>query len=229
MKKTSLYILSGLATDERIFSNIHFPQSIEAHHIAWKIPSRKETFAAYIDRLVKEIDQSKPIILLGLSFGGVVAQEIAKKINPLCTIIISSIISHKELPWYFRQLGNVKVNRVVPYGILKFPNRGLDWIFGANSREDKNLLAGIIKDANVTLLKWSIEQILSWKNNAETKNLFRIHGDNDKLLPLKNNKADVIIKGGGHLMIYNKAEEVELVISSVLSRLSTSQADNFKD
>ncbi len=218
MQKPILYIISGLATDERIFRNIHFPESVEVHHIAWKIPLPEESLEEYILRLMQGIDQTKPIILLGLSFGGMIAQEVAKKTNPLCTIIISSVIFRKELPWYFRHFGNLKANRIVPYGVLKFPNPGLNWFFGANSSEDKKLLAEIISAANVTLLKWSIEQILCWKNNAEPKNIFRIHGDNDKLLPLKNNKADAIIKGGGHLMIYNKAEEIEKILADVLSK-----------
>lgn len=219
MEKLSLYIFSGLATDERIFRNIHFPENAEVHHIAWKIPLPKETLEEYIDRLLKEIDLSKPIILLGLSFGGMIAQEMAKKINPQRTIIISSIISAKELPWYFRYVGNIKANRIVPFGALKFSNFGLNWIFGAKTSEDKKLLAEIIKDANVLLLKWSVEQILNWKSKSPVPNLFRIHGDDDKLLPLKNNKADVIIKGGGHLMIYNKAEEIENILEEQLSKI----------
>lgn len=218
MQKPILYIFSGLATDERIFKNIHFPESVEVNFIAWKIPFRKETLEEYIERLSIEIDRSKPIILLGLSFGGLVVQEIAKKINPLGTIIISSITSSKDLPSYFRHVGNLKANRIIPFGLLKFPNFGANWIFGAKSKDDKKMLAGIIKDADVTLLKWSVEQILNWKSKGEPKNLFHIHGDNDKLLPLKKNNTDVIIKGGGHLMIYNKAKEIERILADILSR-----------
>lgn len=218
MSQRNLYIISGLATDERIFKNIHFPASVEVNFIAWKIPLRNETLDAYIDRLLKEIDRSKPIILLGLSFGGVAVQEIAQKINPIGTIIISSITSSKDLPWYFRYIGNLKANRIIPFGLLKFPNFGANWIFGAKSKDDKKMLAGIIKDADVTLLKWSVEQILNWKSKGEPKNLFHIHGDNDKLLPLKNNKTNVIIKNGGHLMIYNKAKEIERILENVLAQ-----------
>ncbi len=225
MQKPVLYIFSGLATDERIFRNIHFPENVDVHHIAWKIPLRKEKLEEYIERLLKEMDRSKPIILLGLSFGGMIAQEVAKKINPVATIIISSITSSKNLPWYFRYVGRLKANRIIPVGLLKFSNFGADWIFGAKSEADKKLLAGIIKDADVYLLKWSVEQILNWKNKSVIPDLFHIHGDDDKLLPLKNNKADVIIKGGGHLMVFNKADEVEVILRNVIQSFATDYAD----
>jgi hypothetical protein len=219
MQKIAICIISGLATDERVFKNIHFPESTEAHFIAWKKPLRKETLDAYVDRLIKEIDQSQPFLLLGLSFGGIVVQEMSKKIQPLHTIIISSIVFSKELPWYFRLMGNMKLNRIFPFGFFKFPNFFLNWIFGAKTRDDKKLLAGILRDADTSLVRWSVQQLLSWRNEKAGESIFRIHGSNDKLLPLKNKNADSIIAGGGHLMVYNKAEDVELIIESVLTSI----------
>ena len=215
MQKISVYIISGLATDERVFRNIHFPEFIEVHFIAWKKPLRKETLDAYTARLIKEIDQSKPFVLLGLSFGGVIAQEIAKKTDPFETVIISSITSSKELPWYFRLIGKLKLNRIFPFGFFKFPNFFLNWIFGAKSRDDKKLLAGILRDADTSLIRWSVEQLLSWRSENKVEKNFRIHGTKDKLLPLKNKNSDAIITGGGHLMIYNKAQDVELILEGV--------------
>jgi pimeloyl-ACP methyl ester carboxylesterase len=217
LKKISAYIFSGLGTDERIFRNIHFQEFAETYFVAWKKPFPKETLERYVDRLLKEFDLTKPIILIGLSFGGVVAQEAAKKINPLQTIIISSISSHKELPWYFRLCRSLKLYRITPFRLLKFANKSVNWFFGAKRKEDKKLMAGIIQDADVSLLKWSVEQLLLWRNEISLMNLFHIHGDSDKLLPLKNKKVDVVIKGGTHLMIYNRAEEIEKILKEQLS------------
>jgi pimeloyl-ACP methyl ester carboxylesterase len=219
MQKTAVYIISGLATDERIFRNIHFPEFVEVHFIAWKKPLRRETLNEYTDRLLKEFDLSKPIVLLGLSFGGVIVQEIAKKINPLSIILVSSISLSGQIPWYFKLYGNLKLNRITPFGLLSFSNFFVNWIFGAKSKEDKKLLAGILKDADISLVKWSVEQLLNWKKETRSENIFHIHGDNDKLLPLPKN-ADVIISGGGHLMIFNKAEEVEIILNGRFSILN---------
>lgn len=219
MARVNLYVFSGLGTDERIFRNIHFAEFCEVHHIAWKKPLRKETLDHYVDRLLEEVDSAKPFVFTGLSFGGLIAQEAAKKLPPLQTIIISSISSPKEISWYFRFAGKLKLNRLAPFRLLKFANRSVNRIFGAKRGEDKKLMAEIIRDADVDLLRWSVEKLLSWKNENPVKNLFHIHGDKDRLLPLKNKKVNVIVKGGTHLMIYNQAEEVEKAIANQLFHL----------
>ncbi len=220
MKKISLYIFSGLGTDERIFKNIHFPEFVEVHFIAWKKPLTKETLEEYIERLLKEFDLSKPIVLVGLSFGGVVAQEISKKINPLQTIIISSISSSQEIAWHFRVYGNLRLYQITPFRLLKFANFFINWFFGAKRSEEKKLMADIIRDADISLLKWSVKQILLWRSDKFPKNIFHIHGDHDRLLPLKNKNVDAIIKGGGHLMIYNRAEEIGNILKKQLEIIS---------
>jgi hypothetical protein len=220
LKKITLYVFSGLGTDERIFRNIHFPESCEVHFVGWKKPLQKETFDKYTDRLLEEFNFSNPIILIGLSFGGIVAQEIAKKINPLQTIIISSISNHKEIPWYFRLYGNLKLYAITPFGFLKFANKSVNWIFGAKRNDDKKLMAEIIRDSNTSLLKWSVKQLLSWKSEKNPDNFYHIHGDNDKLLPLKNKNVNVVIKGGTHLMIYNRAEEIETILKKQFEIIS---------
>ena len=218
MKKISLYIFSGLGTDERIFRNIHFPEFVDVHFVTWKKPERKESLEKYIDLLLEEFDLTNPIVLLGLSFGGVVVQEVSKKINPLATIIISSLSTSQEMPWYFRMYGNLKLNKITPFGFLKslsfFSNR----IFGAKSSDSKKLIREIMHDADLTLVKWQIEKILSWRSEKPPLNFFHLHGDSDKLLPLKNKNVNAIIRGGTHLMIYNNAAEIEKIIERQLEK-----------
>jgi pimeloyl-ACP methyl ester carboxylesterase len=218
MAYVNLYIFSGLGTDERIFCNIHFPEFVNVHFIAWKKPLHKETLDQYVNRLLKEVDQTKPIVFLGLSFGGIIAQEAAKKIKPVQTIIISSISSPGEIPWYFKFAGKLKLNRLIPFRLLKLANRSVNWFFSAKRGEDKKLMAEIIRDADVKLLKWSVEIFLAWKNKNPVE-VFHIHGDKDRLLPLKNKKVNAIVKDGSHLMIFNRAEEVERLIVEAIRHL----------
>ena len=227
-KHLNLYVFSGLGTDERIFCNIHFPESVNVNFIAWKKPLRKEALEHYVDRLLEEADQTKPLIFLGLSFGGIIAQEAAKKITPLQTIIISSISSPKEIPWYFRLAGKLKLNWLVPFRLLKLANRSVNWLFSAKRKEDKKLMAEIIRDADVDLLRWSVENFLAWKNENPVE-VFHIHGDKDRLLPLKNKKVNAIVKDGTHLMIFNKAEEVGKILREQLTVILPSRSRIGKD
>ena len=63
---------------------------------------------------------------------------------------------------------------------------------------------------------WAINEVLNWKNNWQPPAIFHIHGDNDKMFPIKNVSPTHIIKGGGHFMIMNKAAEVSDCINAVI-------------
>ncbi|WP_158279612.1 hypothetical protein [Arcicella aurantiaca] len=47
-------------------------------------------------------------------------------------------------------------------------------------------------------------------------NIKHIHGTSDRILPYKFVSADVKIKGGGHFMTTNRAEELTLKIRELL-------------
>jgi hypothetical protein len=43
-----------------------------------------------------------------------------------------------------------------------------------------------------------------------------IHGDNDKIFPVKKIKPTHIIEGGTHMMIYNRAKEIGGCVEKVI-------------
>ena len=55
-------------------------------------------------------------------------------------------------------------------------------------------------------------KIGKWKNTFIHKNLVHIHGDNDKILPISFSKPNYQIKGGGHFMTLNKANEITEIL-----------------
>ena len=88
--------------------------------------------------------------------------------------------------------------------------------FRVKTKEDKQLLSIILKETDSTLLKWAIHQIVNWKNDFSPENLNHIHGTVDRILPasLVNNKIE--IKGGGHLMVLDKADEISENIKNLI-------------
>ena len=92
-----------------------------------------------------------------------------------------------------------------------------DWFFGTESNADKTLLRKILKDTDSRFLTWAVNEILNWKNNDEPKNWVHIHGDQDRIIPLKNVRTTYMIKGGGHFMTVNKAKEIEVLLKSLLA------------
>src|SRR4051812_46478101 len=77
---------------------------------AWIAPLRRETLASYAKRMVETLDVSRPFVLGGASFGGMVAWEAAQHvpIDQLRGILLlSTCRSCLGVPRPFRWVGRV--------------------------------------------------------------------------------------------------------------------------
>jgi pimeloyl-ACP methyl ester carboxylesterase len=156
-------------------------------------------------------------ILIGLSFGGIMAIEVARLIPVKKLIIIASVKQRKELPFYFRFAGNIPLHRIIPAGLMKWPNSFSNWFFGAQTKEDKKTLAGILNDTDPVFLKWAIHALVNWKNDNIPPGIIHIHGSADKVLPVRYVDAAIIIENGNHLMTLNKPAELNKVLKKLLA------------
>jgi len=209
-----LYIISGLGADERVFRNLRFPE-YRVHFLKWLVPEKGETLENYARRMSDQIDSARPI-LIGMSFGGIMAAEIARHIEVRRIILISSVKERRELPPLFRFVGKFGIHRLIPVRLFTWSNPLTNWLFGTQGREEERLLAAVMKDTHLGYLKWAIDKILLWKNETRASHLTHIHGTADRLLPFRYITDAIAVKGGGHLMILNKAEEVGRMINELL-------------
>lgn len=205
-----LYIFSGLGADERVFQLLDF-SGFSTTFIKWIVPQDKETIEQYATRLLDQITTTKPT-LIGLSFGGLIAVEVAKQIDTEKVILIASAKTKNEIPFYYRFAGQLKIHRLLPTRLLKSSNFVTNWFFGTSSTFDKQLLKQILIESDPTFLKWAIDKVARWTNQTQTKNLFHIHGTSDRILPLSFLKCNYTIKNGGHLMTLNKADELNQIL-----------------
>ena len=130
------YFISGMAADSRIFCHIRLPQGYEAVHLEWIKPEKNESLASYALRLAQRIDTSEPFVLIGLSFGGMLASEIAKRYKPAMTVLISSIPISSHLPGYFKVAAKLRLHKVVPVSLLKTA-ASMKRMFTRETNEDK--------------------------------------------------------------------------------------------
>jgi hypothetical protein len=144
-----------------------------------------------------------------------IAVEIAKLISVERVVQISSAQSTDAIPFIFRLMARLKIQKLMPYNALKKPNAMLYWLFGVTTKEDRKLLAAIMKDTDESFLVWAIETITLWKNTIRLNHVIQIHGTHDRILNQLH--ADYLVEGGGHLMIVNKAKEISLIIKNVLA------------
>lgn len=215
MKNKTIYLISGLGADRRAFRKLIFPPDFKLIHLDWISPHPNESLVDYAARLALSIDTSVPFYLVGLSFGGMLATEIAKQLNPVHTFLISSTTSFKGLPCYYRAAGKLRLQKLVPVNLLKKGNGiGLK-LLGAKTQEEITLLKQLVTASDPYFMKWALTCILEWRNTERPVNLTHIHGTADNILPFRfTTKPDIIINGGGHFMVYANATDVMKIIIS---------------
>lgn len=213
-----LYIFSGLSADHRVFQKMDFSNH-KVTFIEWIAPKTNEQISDYALRLTSQITSEKPI-LIGLSFGGMIAVEVAKHIVVEKVILIASAKEKSEIPLYYRVLGKLKIDTFIPAKLLSTPNAVLNWAFGVKTKSNKRLLAKIIRETNPQFLKWAIRKIITWNPTISINNVVHIHGTNDKILPIRNIENPIKILGGGHFMTMNQPDKLsKWVLEAIENRI----------
>lgn len=208
--KKRIYIFSGLGADERAFQHLDF-SGYDVHFMKWEPTYQVATLEEYAKRFIPYIDTDSPI-LIGLSFGGMLAIEVAKQINTSRVIIIASAKNRKEIPCYYRCIGRLALHRLIPIKFLLLPNFITNYMFGATTSYEKKMLSQILRDTDPVFLKWAIDKILKWDNSIYLSNVYHIHGTKDRILPCFFTNPNSKIKGGGHLMTISMADEIMEVL-----------------
>jgi pimeloyl-ACP methyl ester carboxylesterase len=214
--KMNLYFLSGLGADKRVFSKLNLDERFDVHYIDWIKPTKKETLTHYAGRLVAQIDTTQPFQLVGLSFGGIIASELANIVHPEQIIIISSTPTGVPVSRFYRGLTKFLLLSPFAAPILKSTNSVTYKLFGANTPELKALLKSVLHDTDSKFLKWALVRMGNWKRAEKPENLYHIHGSSDKLIPIKAVKPDVAIEGAGHLMVYAQAKQISDILNKKL-------------
>lgn len=209
------YFISGLGADKKAFQRIKLPAGYEPVYLDWIVPEKNESLTDYARRFSSLINDDA-FILIGLSFGGMLTCELARLRNPTKTIIISSIPTSDELPWYFKRAGSIGLHKYVPIKLLGAATV-LKNMMGTISKEDKALIYNYAKFADPILVRWSLHAVLSWEQHERLPGVVHVHGSNDFMLPIRYTHPDYIIKNGGHLMVFNKADEVNKILNEVLT------------
>jgi len=210
-----VYFISGLGADRRAFSRIDLPPGYEAVYLDWIEPLKHESLSSYAERFSKLIDDPECVII-GLSFGGILASELSKILSPKKVIIISGITCSDELPWYFKWMGKIGMHKIVPVQLMKTAT-----IF-RNSRADdeaRKMIRDFVQNTSPKFIRWSLNAIINWRHSERFSSLVHIHGSKDHLLPCRYVNADYVIKDGGHLMVLNKAAEINTVLFRLLEKI----------
>lgn len=208
--KKTVYLFSGLGADSSAFVNLKLP-GYHKVYITWIPALPKESLSHYAGRIKSQITVENPYII-GLSFGGMVAVEVAKQIEINKMVLISSARTKDELnrvQSFFMRLG---LYRIVPGALIKHANVFMTTYFGAKTPMDKKALKKLLEGTDITYFRWALNSIARWDNKEVPVKTIQIHGTADRIIRHRLVDPNYSIKGGGHLMVFNKADTISKII-----------------
>jgi pimeloyl-ACP methyl ester carboxylesterase len=212
----NVYLIPGLAADERVFRHIRLPEGYHPQILQWVRPEPKESLASYAMKLAEQIDRSAPFTLVGLSFGGMLATEIAKRLQPHKTVLISSVPHSSQLPSYYRWAWRIGVQYIMTPTVIK-SGVMIKRLLTAEAPEDKKIIVEMARDMDPEFVRWAMWTIVHWKTTeGSVPGCMHIHGSADVILPCRFTRPSHLVPKAGHLMIFNQADRINALLAEIL-------------
>lgn len=215
-EKTHVYFVPGLAASKEIFKNIRLPEDrFEIHILEWLLPEKEESLQHYAQRMAKIVTQPKAV-LVGVSFGGVVVQEMSPFLILKRLVIISSIKTRNELPKGLRLAGTIGAYKIVPTGWALSVKDLTRLAIGPRSKKRLTLYQEYLWVRDKVYLDWAIKQLVCWERDKSIRDVIHIHGNADVVFPIKYIKGAIVLDGGTHVMILNKGSRVSKLLENII-------------
>lgn len=210
--------MPGLAASPEIFENITLDKEIyELHYLKWVRPlAKEETIANYAMRLSENIKHQN-VILVGVSFGGIMVQEMSKFVDTEKVFLISSVKSHNEFPQHFKLASMSKLYKLFPTKIVSNFEDYAKFFLGKSLKKRAKIYKKYLSERDELYLNWSIHNVLHWKQENAKEDIIHIHGTKDHVFPIKNISNCIEIEGGTHVMIITKAKKISKIIHKNLT------------
>lgn len=218
MSTPRLVFFPGMGADERLFE----PQrawGLKLEVPAMPIPERGDTLSRYARRLVDTLSLDSDCIIGGVSFGGMLACEVAAVCNPRCTLLVASCRGRRAIR---RSYWPAEwVSRLLPDRVLRrrcIASSRLLAKMEDLTHEQYRLVRDMSVDVPVLYLRRVGRMVLYWRRPSPLAcPVYHIHGASDRIIPLRKVRPDEVISDGGHLINLTHPEQVNRFIERKLA------------
>ncbi|MDR0328684.1 MAG: alpha/beta hydrolase [Planctomycetaceae bacterium] len=233
----TLVFLPGLGADHRLFKyqTATFPNSYAAD---WIMPLPRESLEQYAVRFAEairvELDKRPPapVVVCGLSLGGMIAPYVAQHLQAVGCILLCSIRCPQEFPrryyldWQLMRccqpLRVIRV-RMLRLGIkcfLSFPVLLRLFVVPEEfeiirqmTEMPPPLFAGLAR----MMFDWAYRRREETDMPVFEVPVLQIHGTRDPLLPIRRTHPDIRISGGGHSLPVTHTEQINEMIAQFIA------------
>ena len=199
-----VYFMPGMAANSSIFNQINLPSdTFEQHVLDWFVPEKGMSLSDYAIEMCSKIEHND-VVLVGVSFGGMLVQEMAKHISVRKVIVVSSVKQTAELPKRMVFAKYTGIHKLLPTGLVNNVELLAKYAFGETVTKRLELYEQYLSVRDKYYIDWSIDQIVNWKQNECHPNVVHIHGEKDNVFPIHHIKDCIPVKNGTHTMIIHR-------------------------
>jgi pimeloyl-ACP methyl ester carboxylesterase len=220
---TLLVLVPGLGADAALFE----PQCQEFKDsvvLEWLTPMDGESLVGYAKRLAGTVPSERPVVLCGVSFGGMLASEMAYHVHPAAVILVATCRTPSAIPWHNRVLARVVT--FLPGRLLRppaFVRPLVAWAFGARRGKARAIIDNCVLTASPAFVQWGLSAILSWQPSpSPAAPIVHVQGARDRLIPAARVDATEVVPGAGHLLNVTHPGALNERIAIVLQRVADS-------
>lgn len=212
--QASVVLIPGLGADHRLFgpqkrafTNLRIPEWIE--------PERGESLERYASRMADSVDEpDRPYVLGGVSMGGMLALEMARKLRPSALVLIGSAKSGREVRSWLRlseavcrPLPDIVINAGRSLAPVAAP------LFSSAGHGNRSLFLDMLRDTPTSFIRWASRAITAWRpESMPGVPTHRIHGAWDRIIRPPSGSDATIVPRAGHLINLSHAREVNRLI-----------------
>jgi pimeloyl-ACP methyl ester carboxylesterase len=216
MKPRRLVLFSGMGADRRLFRSIRIPEAeiVTPDHSE---PAHGETLFQYASRVADNLNIQPADIVGGVSFGGMLAGEIARQRPVAGLILLGSCVQPERLPWSYRWVE--LLGRLIPDFLLGLRLWGplVRWRFAPLTGDAETCLIEMARTSRPAQIRTFGRMVIGWKgiDNIHCP-VLSIHGGWDRIIPLKCADPDLILKDAGHAFTLTHPDETNAAIREFL-------------
>ncbi len=206
--KISVYCLPGMCASPAIYERIQWPSHWEVHFLSWHMPKEKESLSSYVSSLSQEIKADNPI-LVGVSLGGVMAQEIAQIKNVQKLILISTVTHSNQKSRFQKFCSYIPLHKFILKPYVWFINRMVAKPIGIFFKRTVPLINTYLPYRDFRYVNWAVNTFIDWKSKPNTIPTLHLHGTRDQFFPIKRMGENCIaVQDGTHSMILTKSSTI---------------------
>ncbi len=208
-----LWFLPGLAANHKLFAP-QLAELPEAQVLEWIPPEAEESLAAYAQRWSQHLDLGPKDILVGMSFGGQVALELAKHLPLKACLLISANRRSQEIRSQFRL--QAKVLPRISDSMLRqtFLKVGIPLLKRWESLTDQQVqwLEEMVEEMDTSFFRWATQAAAEWDYEFQASDfqmpLYQIHGEKDTIIRIQNQDEVELLAGASHLLTFTHSKEI---------------------